>query len=160
MTPSARLEALGLRLPQAPGPVGSYVQARVHGGVVYVTGQLPFVDGSVLYPGLLGRDLDAEQGALVARTCALNSLAAAADAVGGLDAIAGVLQLVGYLACADGFTGHSLVLDGASDLLREVVAPDGHTRSNVGVASLPLSSAVELQVTYLQAGTSATAGAA
>lgn len=152
MKPNDRLAELGLQLPQAPGPVGSYVQARIHAGVIYVTGQLPFVDGEVLYPGLLGQELSVEQGALVARTCALNSLAAAAQAVGGLDEIGGVLQVVGYLACAPGFTGHSLVLNGASDLLRDVVAPDGHTRSNVGVASLPLRSAVQLQVTYVQAG--------
>lgn len=151
MRPTERLASLGLSLPQAPGPVGSYVQARVHGSVVYVTGQLPFVDEQILFPGLLGREVDAEQGVLVARTCALNSLAAAASAVGGLDGIGGVLQVVGYLACAEGFTGHSQVLNGASDLLRDVVAPDGHTRSNIGVASLPLRSAVELQVTYLQA---------
>jgi len=149
--PSTRLAGLGLTLPPAPGPVGSYVQARTHAGVVYVTGQLPFVDGEILHPGLLGDELDVQQGALVARTCALNSLAAAAQAVGGIDGIAGVLQVVGYLACTQDFTGHSLVLNGASDLLRDVVAPDGHTRSNVGVASLPLRSAVQLQVTYLQA---------
>lgn len=159
VTPSARLAALGLTLPPAPLPVGSYVQARVHCGMVFVTGQLPFVEGQILHAGLLGQDLDADQGALVARTCALNSLAAAAAAAGGLDAISGVLQVVGYLACAPGFTGHSAVLNGASDLLRDVLAPDGHTRTNIGVASLPLGSAVELQVTYLLVSANGSAGA-
>ncbi|PHX61180.1 MAG: LysR family transcriptional regulator [Actinobacteria bacterium] len=149
MKPSQRLAALGVVLPTVAPPVGSYVQAKVHDGLIFVTGQLAFVDGVIPNPGLLGVALDAGEGSAAARDCALNSIAAAAAKVGGVDQVAGVLQITGYLACAEGFTGHSLVLNGASDLFVEVFGEGGrHTRTNIGVASLPLCSPVELQVTF------------
>lgn len=147
--PSQRLVDNGIVLPPVAAPVGSYVQAKVHDRLIFVTGQLAFVDGEILTPGLLGAQVAADQGATAARQCALNSIAAAASAVGGIDRIAGVLQVTGFLACAEGFTGHSLVLNGASDLFVEVFGEGGrHTRTNIGVGSLPLSSPIELQVTF------------
>lgn len=151
-TPSFRLDQLGLELPSVPAPVGSYVQAIVHQDQVIVTGQLAFEQGVITVPGLLGAELDATEGAKSARVCALNSIAAAAAAVGGVDKLSGVLQVIGYLACAPGFIGHPVVLNGASDLFVEVFGDAGrHTRVNVGVLSLPLQSPVELQVTFLHA---------
>ncbi len=149
MKTSERLTELGIKLPPPAAPVGSYLQAKVHERLIFVTGQLALVDGVIANPGLLGSELDATQGSLAARDCALNSIAAAAAVVGGIDRIAGVLQATGFLACAPGFTAHSVVLNGASDLFVEVFGESGrHTRTNVGVGSIPLSSSVELQVTF------------
>lgn len=149
MTPTQRLADLGIELPPVAAPVGSYVPARVHGGLVHVTGQLAFVGGEITSPGILGESVTVEQGALAARAAALNSLAAAAQAVGGIDKLTGVLQVVGYSACVPGFDGLSTVLNGASDLFPLVFADAGvHTRTNVGVAWLPLGSPVEVQVLY------------
>ena len=150
MAPSARLASLGITLPNAPAPVGAYVPARMHGGMVFVTGQLAFVEGAIIHPGVLGADVDEEQGREAARVCALNAISAASEAAGGVDNLRGVLQIVGYLATTADFTGHSAVLNGASETLVEVFGDAGrHTRSNLGVSSLPLRSTVELQVTFL-----------
>lgn len=150
--PSTRLHELGRELPAAPAPVGSYVPARVHGGLVFITGQLAFVDGEISPAGLLGQDVTVDQGVQAAQVCALNAIAAGAEAVGGIDELTGVLSIVGYLACAPGFTELSAVLDGASDLLADVFGPAGaHTRTNVGVTTLPLGTPVELQVTFATA---------
>jgi enamine deaminase RidA (YjgF/YER057c/UK114 family) len=147
--PSQRLASLGWALPAAPAPVGSYVPARRSGDLVFATGQLAFVDGEILYPGVLGDEVTTDQGAAAARVCALNSIAAAATVLADVDEISGVLQIVGFLATTPDFAGHSAVLNGASDALAAVFGDEGrHTRSNVGVSSLPLRSAVELQVTF------------
>lgn len=147
--PSERLASLGWTLPAVPAPVGSYVPARLNGQLVFVTGQLAFFGGEILHPGLLGEGVTAEQGAAAARLCALNSIAAAAQVAGGVDEIAGVLQVIGFLATVSEFAGHSAVLNGASDALAAVFGDEGrHTRSNVGVSTLPLRSPVELQVTF------------
>jgi enamine deaminase RidA (YjgF/YER057c/UK114 family) len=149
LRPSERLAALGWTLPKAPAPVGSYVPSRLNGGLVFVTGQLSFVDGEILHPGLLGGGVTADQGAEAARVCALNSIAAAGEAVGGVDELGGVLQIVGFLATTSEFTEHSVVLNGASDAFVAVFGDEGrHTRSNVGVSTLPLRSPIELQVNF------------
>lgn len=151
--PSARLATLGVVLPDTPTPVGEYVPARIHGGLVFVTGQLAFRDGAILHAGVLGAEVNEEQGREAARACALNAVAAAAQAAGGVDRLGSVLQITGFLATTSVFTGHSEVLNGASEVLVEVFGAEGrHTRSNVGVASLPLRSPVELQVTFSLVG--------
>lgn len=150
IAPSDRLAALGIALPSAPAPVGAYVPARMHGGMVFVTGQLAFVEGAIVHPGVLGSDVDESQGREAARVCALNAISAAAQVAGGVDNLSGVLQVVGFLATTTDFAGHSAVLNGASETLVEVFGDEGrHTRSNLGVSSLPLRSPVELQVTFL-----------
>ena len=78
MSATARIAELGVDLPEVAQPVGSYVQARIHGGQIIVTGQLAFVDGSIANPGLLGGEVSVDEGAAAARICALNSIAAAA----------------------------------------------------------------------------------
>jgi enamine deaminase RidA (YjgF/YER057c/UK114 family) len=147
--PSVRMAEAGLVLPEAARPVGDYVPALCHGDIVHVTGQLAFVDGRILVPGVLGRDVDVDSGAQAARTAALNSLSAAADAVGGIDHLTGVIEVVGYIACVEGFASLSAVLDGASSVFPMVFGEDGrHVRSNVGVSWLPLGSPVEIRVTF------------
>ena len=136
-------------LPAVAAPVGSYVPAKRHGSSVYVTGQLAFVDGVIPATGLIGREVSLEEGIAAARAAALNALAAAATEVGGVDSLSGVLQLVGYMACVEGFDGLSAVLNGASDLFPLVFGESGvHTRTNVGVGWLPLGSPVEIQVHF------------
>ena len=142
-----RLVELELSLPRVPTPVGSYVPAIRHGGIVRTTGQLPFRDGSLLFTGRVGVDITVEQGRAAARQSALNALAAAAELVGGIGNITGVIEVTGHIACAPDFAEHPAVLDGASSLMGAIFGDAGkHVRTNVGVASLPLGSPVEIGI--------------
>jgi enamine deaminase RidA (YjgF/YER057c/UK114 family) len=144
---SARLAELGIELPAVAAPVAAYVPAVVHGGLVYTSGQLPFVGGVLAATGKVGAEVSAEDAKALARTCALNGLAAAADAAGGVDRIARVLKVTGFVASAEGFTGQPGVINGASEVLREILGDAGiHARSAVGVAELPLGSPVEVEL--------------
>jgi enamine deaminase RidA (YjgF/YER057c/UK114 family) len=144
---SARLAELGIELPAVAAPVAAYVPAVVHGGLVYTSGQLPFVGGVLAATGKVGAEVSAEDARALARTCALNGLAAAADAAGGVDRIARVLKVTGFVASAEGFTGQPGVINGASEVLREILGDAGiHARSAVGVAELPLGSPVEVEL--------------
>ena len=145
-SPSARLRELGLTLPSVAAPAGSYVPARRSGALVFTAGQLPLVDGALAATGKVGAEVTPEQGYDLARTCALNALAAV-DALVGLDAVAGVVKVVGFVASAPGFTGQPGVINGASDLLADVFGEAGrHARSAVGVAELPLGAPVEVEL--------------
>jgi enamine deaminase RidA (YjgF/YER057c/UK114 family) len=144
---SARLAELGIELPAVAAPVAAYVPAVVHGGLVYTSGQLPFVGGVLAATGKVGAEVSAEDAKALARTCALNGLAAAADAAGGVDRIARVLKVTGFVASAEGFTGQPGVINGASEVLGEILGDAGiHARSAVGVAELPLGSPVEVEL--------------
>lgn len=152
MSVTARLAELGIELPAVAAPVAAYVPAVAHGGLVYTSGQLPFVDGALPAVGKVGAEVSAEDAKTYARTCALNALAAAADAVGGIDRIAGVLRVGGFVASAEGFTGQPGIVNGASEVLGEIFGEAGrHARAAVGVAELPLGSPVEVEVTFLLA---------
>ncbi|GAA2947240.1 RidA family protein [Microbacterium luteolum] len=152
MSVSARLAELGIDLPAVAAPVAAYVPAVVHGGLVYTSGQLPFIDGALPAIGKVGSQVTAEDAKAYARTCALNALAAAADAAGGVDHIAGVLRLGGFVASAAAFTGQPGVINGASEVLGEIFGDAGrHARAAVGVAELPLGSPVEVEVTFILA---------
>ncbi|SDF61109.1 RidA family protein [Klenkia brasiliensis] len=143
----ARLAELGLRLPPVAAPVASYVPAVRTGNLVMTSGQLPFVDGGLRRTGKVGGSVEAEDAAHDAKVCALNALAAVDDLVG-LDAVARVVRVVGYVASAEGFTGQPRVINGASELIGKVFGKDGeHARSAVGVAELPLGAPVEVELT-------------
>ena len=145
-SPGARLRELGLTLPTVAVPAGAYVPARRSGSLVFTAGQVPFVDGVLAATGKVGAEITPEQGYELARTCTLNALAAVDDLVG-LDAVAGVVKVVGFVASAPGFTGQPGVVNGASDLLGEVFGEAGrHARSAVGVNVLPLDSPVEVEL--------------
>ena len=145
--PAERLAALGLTLPPVVAPVAAYVPAVVASGFVYTSGQLPMVDGKLPAVGKVGGEVSAEEAAGLARTCALNAIAAAAAAAGGLDAIGRIVKVVGFVASAPGFSGQPQVINGASELLIEVFGEDGqHARSAVGVAELPLNTPVEVEL--------------
>ncbi len=151
-TVSDRLAELGIELPAVAAPVAAYVPAIVHAGLVYTSGQLPFSGGSLPTTGKVGAEVSAEDANLYARTCALNALAAAADAAGGLDRIAGVLRVGGFVASTPDFTGQPGVINGASTVLGEIFGDAGrHARAAVGVPVLPLDSPVEVEVTFILA---------
>jgi enamine deaminase RidA (YjgF/YER057c/UK114 family) len=143
----ARLAELGIRLPAVAAPVAAYVPAVRSGQMVYTSGQLPFVDGGLRRTGKVGGSVDAEDAAHDAKLCALNALAAIDDLVG-LDEVARVIRVVGYVASAEGFTGQPRVVNGASELLGRVFGEAGrHARSAIGVAELPLGAPVEVELT-------------
>jgi enamine deaminase RidA (YjgF/YER057c/UK114 family) len=143
---AARLAELGLALPEVVPPVAAYIPAVRNGSLVWTSGQLPMVSGSLVATGLVGSDVTPEDAKDLARTCALNALAAVAS-VADLDSVVRVVKVVGFVASADGFYGQPGVVNGASELLGDVFGEAGrHARSAVGVAVLPLNAPVEVEV--------------
>lgn len=152
MSVSARLVELGIELPPVAAPVAAYVPAVIHGGLVHTSGQLPFTSGALPATGKLGAEISSDDAKAYARTCALNALAAAADAAGGVDRIAGVLRVGGFVASVPEFSGQPGVINGASEVLGEIFGDAGrHARAAVGVSALPLDSPVEVEVTFILA---------
>jgi enamine deaminase RidA (YjgF/YER057c/UK114 family) len=140
-----RLAELGLTLPDVVAPLAAYVPALRSGSYVFTSGQLPMVDGKLPLTGKVGAEVTAEDAKELARTCALNGLAAVKSVIGDLDRIKRVVKVTGFVASAPDFTGQPGVINGASELLGEVLGPKGvHARSAVGVAVLPLDSPVEV----------------
>lgn len=140
---SGRLAELGIELPKAAAPVASYVPVVEQGGMVYVSGQLPFVDGQ-LVTGRLGENVSLEQGAAAARACGLMILAQL-EAAGLLERVERVVKLGAFISSTADFTDQPKVANGASDLMSEVFGEAGkHARSAVGVPVLPLGAAVEV----------------
>ncbi|WP_329148391.1 RidA family protein [Streptomyces sp. NBC_01456] len=142
-----KIAALGLTLPQVVPPLAAYQPAVRSGAYVHTSGQLPMVDGALPATGKVGAEVGAEQAKELAATCALNALAAVKSVVGDLDKIQRVVKVVGFVASAPDFTGQPGVLNGASELLGEILGDKGvHARSAVGVAVLPLDSPVEVEI--------------
>ncbi len=141
----ARLAAMGLELPAVTAPLAAYVPAVRSGNQVYVSGQVPMVDGKLQLTGKVGAEVTPEQAKQLAARCALNALAAIDELVG-LDQVVRVVKVVGFVASAEGFTGQPGVINGASEFLAEVFGENGrHARSAVGVAELPLNAPVEVE---------------
>ena len=147
MTPRERLVELGLDLPPVVPPVAAYVPAVRSGDLVFTSGQLPVSGGELGATGKVGAQVSPEQAYDLARTCALNALAAI-DALVGLDAVAQVVKVTGFVASLPDFTGQPAVVNGASELLGQVFPDEAgrHARSAVGVAALPLDAPVEVEV--------------
>jgi enamine deaminase RidA (YjgF/YER057c/UK114 family) len=144
MSIDARLSELGITLPEAAAPVASYVPVVVEGGMAYVSGQLPFVDGE-LVTGRLGDDVSLDAGMAAARACGLMILAQLKGAGVDLDNVKRVVKLGGFVTSAPDFTDQPKVVNGASDLMLEVFGDAGrHARAAVGVPALPLGAAVEV----------------
>jgi enamine deaminase RidA (YjgF/YER057c/UK114 family) len=142
----ARLAELGLSLPAVSPPVAAYVPAVRTGNYVYVSGQLPFVDGALPAAGKVGAEVTPERAKELAARCALNALAVIDDLVG-LSAVVKIVKVTGFVASAPGFTGQPGVINGASELFGEVFGEAGrHARSAVGTAELPLGTPVEVEV--------------
>ncbi|MEU9191043.1 RidA family protein [Streptomyces sp. NPDC048484] len=141
-----RLAEIGVRLPHVVPPVAAYVPAVRSGSHVYVSGQVPVVDGKLPATGKVGAEVSAEDAQQYARTCVLNALAAVDELVG-LDSVVRVVKVVGFVASAEGFNGQPAVINGASELLGEIFGEVGqHARSAVGVAELPIGAPVEVEM--------------
>jgi len=141
-----RLAELGIELPDVVAPLAAYVPAVRTGNLVYTSGQLPMQAGELPRTGKVGAEVTPEDGHALARICALNALAAV-DALVGLDAVARVVKVVGFVASAPNFNGQPAVVNGASELLGEVFGDAGkHARSAVGVSELPLNAPVEVEL--------------
>ena len=155
-TVTQRLEALGIDVPALVAPLAAYVPAKTSGSLVYTSGQLPMVAGSLPATGKVGDDhglVPAADAKDYARQCAINAIAAAGAAIGGIDKLTGVLKVTGFVAAEPSFTAISGVINGASELLGAVFGEAGaHARSAVGVAVLPLDSPVEVEVIFEFAG--------
>jgi enamine deaminase RidA (YjgF/YER057c/UK114 family) len=146
-TPEERLAARGLVLPPVAAPLAAYLPAVRTGRYVYTAGQLPMVDGKLLATGKVGTEVSPEYAAELAATCALNGLAAVASVSGGLGEIVRIVKMTGFVASSPGFAGQPRVLNGASELLLDVLDEAGrHARSAVGVAALPLDAPVEVEL--------------
>jgi enamine deaminase RidA (YjgF/YER057c/UK114 family) len=144
---TAKLEELGIHIPEVAKPVASYVPAQTTGNLLYTAGQLPFVDGALLATGKVGADVSAQEATELARVCVLNGLAAAQSVLGSLDRITQVVKVNGYVASAPDFIGQPTVLNGASELLGQIFGDKGiHARAAVGVAVLPLDAPVEVEL--------------
>ena len=142
----ARLAELGLELPEVVPPVAAYVPAVRSGDLVFTSGQLPMVQGALPQVGKVGALVTPEQAKELARTCALNALAAI-DALVGLESVVRIVKVVGFVASTPDFTGQPGVVNGASELLGEVFGDAGaHARSAVGVVALPLDAPVEVEL--------------
>lgn len=148
MTISARLAELGIELPEVVPPVAAYVPALLIGQTVRTSGQLPMQAGQLVATGQVGEGgVSVEEAYVAAKQCALNAIAAAAAVAGGVDKLAGVLKVTGFVSSKPDFYAQPAVVNGASEFLGEVFG-DQHIRSAVGVASLPLNAAVEVEVEF------------
>ena len=139
-----RLSEMGITLPEPAAPVASYVAAVEHGGLLHVSGQLPFIDGE-LVKGRMGENVTIEQGVAAARACGIMILAQAKAVLGSLDRVERVVKLGGFVNSTATFIDQPKIVNGASDLMMEVFGEAGrHARSAVGVPTLPLGVAVEV----------------
>ncbi|HZB66208.1 MAG TPA: RidA family protein [Ornithinibacter sp.] len=145
-----RLAELGLTVPEVVPPVAAYAPAVLDGSRVYVSGQVPMVDGVLPATGRVGEGeglVDPERAKELAAFCALNALAAVKSVVGDLDRVVRVVKVVGFVASDPSFTGQPGVVNGASELFGKVFGDAGvHARSAVGVVALPLDAPVEVEV--------------
>jgi enamine deaminase RidA (YjgF/YER057c/UK114 family) len=144
-TPEERLQELGVTLPSPAVPVAAYVPCVRTGNLVYVSGQVPAVEGRPTHVGHLGADVDLEAGRAAARTCAVNVLAALKAELGELSQVRRVVKVTGFVASTPEFTDHPKVVNAASELFAEAFGDAGrHARAAIGVAALPLGVPVEV----------------
>jgi len=145
-----KLKALGLSIPETPKPVAAYAPAVKLDKMVYTAGQIAFVKGELRYKGKLGKDLTIEEAYESAKICVLNALAAVKGIAGSLDNIERIVRVTGYVNSTDDFTDQPRVLNGASELLKELFGEAGlHARSAIGVNALPLGASVEVELIVL-----------
>jgi enamine deaminase RidA (YjgF/YER057c/UK114 family) len=144
-----RLQELGIQLPVAPTPFGTYVEAVQTGNLLFLSGMLPVIDHKPKYLGRLGKELDAEAGRDAVYTAALNALAAAKDHLGSLDRVTRVVRLGVFMATSGDFFDQPRVADAVSDLFRDIFGIEkASVRLVIGVASLPLGMPIELEVIF------------
>lgn len=144
-----KIKALGLVLPEPATPIAAYVATRKAGDLLFVSGQLPREGKNLLHTGIVGRDVTREQAIACARLCGLYILAQV-EAAAGLDKIRQCVKLTGFVASVPDFGEQPIVINGASQLLVDVLGEAGkHSRSAIGVAALPLNAPVEVEAIFL-----------
>lgn len=149
MSPEEKLISLGIELPEAPAPLGSYVPAVASGNLVFLSGMLPLKDGKLMRMGKLGSGINVEEGAELARIAAINALSVLISQIGSLDRVRRCVRVCGYIASEPDFIQQPAVLNGASQLMAEVFGEAGrHARAAVGVSVLPLDSPVEVEFVF------------
>lgn len=149
MTTDQRLAELGIELPTAPAPAGNYVACMEVGSLLYLSGAICLVNGEMTHTGKIGESRDIAYGQEAARVCALNLLAVAKAHLGDLDRVSRVVQLNGFVNGVPGFADSPAVINGASDLLVEILGERGrHTRAAVAVTGLPKDTTVEIQAVF------------
>jgi len=150
MSAEQKLKSLGIELPQAAKPVGSYVPGVVVGNILFMSGHGPFdSQGRVTAQGKVGRSMTTEQAQAVARQVALNMLGSVRQLAGDLDRVKRVVKVLGFVNCVDGYVDSPKVINGFSDCLVEVFGEAGsHARSAVGVAELPGGIPVEVEAIF------------
>ncbi len=145
MSIETRLQELQIVLPEVQ-PAGNYLPAIRTGNLVFVSGQLPKVEGKIAFKGRVGRDHNVESARRAAKACFVNVLAAIKAEIGSLDRVKKVIRLTGYINTYPGFNDHAKVMDAASDLAVEIFGENGcHSRVTVGVVELPLAAAMEME---------------
>jgi enamine deaminase RidA (YjgF/YER057c/UK114 family) len=143
----SKLAGLGYVLPTPTPPLAAYVPCVRTGDLLFVSGQVPMVDGEVVSPGHLGDQVTVEQGQEAARRAAVQALAVIRGEIGTLDRLARIVQLTVFVASTPEFGGQPQVANGASELLQEVLGDPGrHARAAIGMAALPLGASVEVAV--------------
>lgn len=149
MSITARLQELGLELPVAPKALAAYVPAIISGTWCFTSGQLPLKSGELVATGQVGSAVDEKTAYQAARQCALNAISVAAEALGGVEHLARVIKVVGFVQSDDAFHGQPGVINGASEILEQIFGENGrHARSAVGTNALPLNASVEVEVIF------------
>jgi len=140
------LKDLGITLPTPAAPVANYVPHVIAGNFLFISGQLPMMEGKVMFTGKVGGGMSTPEAQMAARQCALNILAQAKAALDGtFDRVVGFVRLGGYVNCTADFAEHPQVINGASDLIVEIFEDKGkHARIAVGAHSLPMNASVEI----------------
>lgn len=146
-SPETRLAESGIRLPAPPNPSGNYVPAVLGAGLLEISGQVAFVDGS-LRRGRVGEDITTDEAVELAETCTRNAVSIAREAAGSLDTLE-VHRVRVFVACTGDYGEQHIVANGASSFLRWLFGPGGeHTRTAIGVYALPLGAPVEVELTF------------
>lgn len=147
MSVEQKLADLGLTLPEPPQPLGSYTAVSEAGDLLFISGQVPLVNGKLTFTGRVGDTLTIEDGKLAARATALNVLAQIRRHLGGFERLHHIVRVEGHVSCVDGFYDQAGVLDGASELFATVLGDKaGHARSAFSHSQLPANATVELVV--------------
>ena len=147
MSAEEQLKRLGIELTEPPKPVAQYIPAKRVGDLVFVSGQVPFRNGKLEYVGKVGAERTPEEGKKAAELCAINALAVIKALIGSLDNIEEVVQVRGFVSCTPEFINHPEVINGASELLVNLLGEKGrHTRAALGAPSLPRNATTEIEV--------------
>ena len=149
MSPEDKLKKLGIELPEAPSPLGSYIPIVRTGNLVFLSGILPLIKGKLLRQGRVGEDIRLDEARDDARTVAINALSVLKANIGSLNKVKRCVKITGYVASAPDFTEQPKVLNAASDLMFEIFGEAGrHARATIGVNVLPLNSPVEIEFIF------------